>query len=73
MTPSTQVDNTQFCYYQGSRLGEKCIRGGRAGQFPMRYGLEQSQNIMTVQIGMQAGMDNVVDTIESLEIGDADP
>ncbi|MEM9084674.1 MAG: transglycosylase domain-containing protein [Pseudomonadota bacterium] len=73
MTPSTQVDNTQFCYYQGSRLGEKCIRGGRAGQFPMRYGLEQSQNIMTVQIGMQAGMDNVVDTIETLEIGDADP
>ena len=73
MTPSTQIDNTRFCYYQGSGLGEKCIRGGRAGQFPMRYGLEQSQNIMTVQIGMQAGMENVVDTIESLEIGEADP
>ncbi|MEL6737860.1 MAG: transglycosylase domain-containing protein, partial [Pseudomonadota bacterium] len=73
MTPSTQIDNTRFCYYQGSGLGEKCIRGGRAGQFPMRYGLEQSQNIMTVQIGMQAGMENVVNTIESLEIGDADP
>ena len=70
MTPSTQVDNTQFCYYQGSNLGEKCIRGGRAGQFPMRYGLEQSQNIMTVQIGMQAGMANVVDTIETLDISD---
>ncbi len=74
MTPSTQVDNTQFCYYQGSNLGEKCIRGGRAGQFPMRYGLEQSQNIMTVQIGMQAGMENVVETIETLGISDdADP
>ncbi len=73
MTPSTQIDNSQFCYYQGSNLGEKCIRGGRTGQFPMRYGLEQSQNIMTVQIGMQAGMDNVVETIESLEIGEADP
>ncbi|MEO0698619.1 MAG: penicillin-binding transpeptidase domain-containing protein, partial [Pseudomonadota bacterium] len=73
MTPSTQIDNTRFCYYQGSGLGEKCIRGGRAGQFPMRYGLEQSQNIMTVQIGMQAGMENVVNTIESLEIGEADP
>ncbi|MEM6267691.1 MAG: transglycosylase domain-containing protein, partial [Pseudomonadota bacterium] len=58
MTPSTQVDNSRFCYYQGRAKGEKCIRGGRAGQFPMRYGLEQSQNIMTVQIGMQAGMDN---------------
>ncbi|MEM6267194.1 MAG: penicillin-binding transpeptidase domain-containing protein, partial [Pseudomonadota bacterium] len=58
------------CYYQGRAKGEKCIRGGRAGQFPMRYGLEQSQNIMTVQIGMQAGMDNVVDMIEGVDISD---
>ncbi len=70
MTPSTQIDNTRYCYYQGRRLGQKCIRGGRAGQFPMRYGLEQSQNIMTVQIGMQAGMDNVVETIQDLGISD---
>ncbi|MEO0461969.1 MAG: transglycosylase domain-containing protein [Pseudomonadota bacterium] len=70
MTPSTQVDNSRFCYYQGRSKGEKCIRGGRAGQFPMRYGLEQSQNIMTVQIGMQAGMDNVVETIQRLDISD---
>jgi penicillin-binding protein 1A len=74
MTPSTQIDNSQYCYYQGRSLGQKCIRGGRAGQFPMRYGLEQSQNIMTVQIGMQAGMENVVDTIEALDISeDPDP
>lgn len=70
MTPSTEVDNSSYCYYQGRQLGEKCIRGGRAGQFPMRYGLEQSQNIMTVQIGMQAGMENVVETIEKLNISD---
>lgn len=74
MTPSTEIDNTRYCYYQGRSLGEKCIRGGRAGQFPMRYGLEQSQNIMTVQIGMQAGMENVVNTIKALDISDdADP
>ncbi|MEL6530900.1 MAG: transglycosylase domain-containing protein [Pseudomonadota bacterium] len=74
MTPSTEIDNTRFCYYQGRQMGEKCIRGGRTGQFPMRYGLEQSQNIMTVQIGMQAGMDNVVDTIERMNISeDPDP
>ena len=70
MTPSTQIDNTRFCYYQGRSKGEKCIRGGRAGQFPMRYGLEQSQNIMTVQIGMQAGMGNVVETIKAVDIAD---
>lgn len=69
MTPSTQVDNSRFCYFQGRGLGEKCIRGGRGGQFPMRYGLEQSQNIMTVQIGMTAGMSNVVKTIERVDIG----
>jgi penicillin-binding protein 1A len=70
MTPSTQVDNSRFCYYQGANLGEKCIRGtGRGGQYPMRYGLEQSQNIMTVQIGMTAGMNNVVKGIEKLGIG----
>ena len=69
MTPSTQIDNSRFCYFQGRGLGEKCIRGGRGGQFPMRYGLEQSQNIMTVQIGMTAGMSNVVKAIERLDIG----
>jgi penicillin-binding protein 1A len=70
MTPSTQVDNSRFCYYQGANLGEKCIRGSSSGgQHPMRFGLEQSQNIMTVQIGMTAGMPNVVKEIEKLGIG----
>lgn len=75
MTPSTQIDNSRFCYYQGADLGEKCIRGGpgSGGQHPMRYGLEQSQNIMTVQIGMTAGMGNVVKTIDKLGIGKFDP
>ncbi|MEE4316100.1 MAG: transglycosylase domain-containing protein [Erythrobacter sp.] len=73
MTPSTQIDNSRYCYYQGANLGEKCIRGGRAGQFPLRYGLEQSQNIMTVQIGMTAGMSNVVQAVEKLGIGKFDP
>ena len=74
MTPSTQIDNSRFCYYQGANLGEKCIRGGPGGggQHPMRYGLEQSQNIMTVQIGMTAGMPNVVKTIDKLGIGKFD-
>ena len=73
MTPSTKIDNSRYCYYQGRSKGNKCIRGGRAGEFPLRYGLEQSQNIMTVQIGMKAGMDNVVKTIENVGIGEADP
>jgi penicillin-binding protein 1A len=75
MTPSTQVDNSRFCFYQGAVLGEKCIRGGSGsgGQHPLRYGLEQSQNIMTVHIAMAAGMPNVVRQIEKLGIGKFQP
>jgi penicillin-binding protein 1A len=74
MTPSTQIDNSRFCYYQSAELGEKCVRGsGSGGQHPMRFGLEQSQNIMTVQIGMTAGMPNVVKEIEKLGIGKFPP
>lgn len=72
-TPSTQVENSSYCYYQGSQLGEKCFRGGRGGQYPLRYGLEQSQNIMTVQIAMEAGMPNVIDTFEDMGIGSYQP
>ncbi len=28
MTPSTKSSDGTYCYYQGSRLGEKCFRGG---------------------------------------------
>ncbi|MEP2235004.1 MAG: transglycosylase domain-containing protein [Alteripontixanthobacter sp.] len=73
MTPSTQVNNGRYCYYQGSDLGEKCFRGGRAGEFPLRYGLEQSQNVMTVQVAMDSGMPNVIKTFEKLDIGSYDP
>ncbi|GAA4038996.1 penicillin-binding protein 1A [Parerythrobacter jejuensis] len=72
-TPSTQVENGSYCYYQGSRLGEKCFRGGRGGTFPLRYGLEQSQNIMTVQVAMESGMPNVIDTIDNVGIGRYNP
>ncbi len=73
MTPATQIENGRYCYYQGARLGEKCFRGGRSGSFPMRYGLEQSQNIITIQIAMQSGMKNVTKTIEQVGIGSYDP
>lgn len=73
MTPATEIENGTYCYYQGSRYGEKCFRGGRGGSFPMRYGLEQSQNIMTVQVAMESGMPNVIKTIEQMGIGSYEP
>lgn len=77
MTPATEVPDQQYCYYQGARLGEKCFtnfggsRGG--GVHPMRYGLEQSKNLMTVHIAMDAGMPNVIKAIDRVGIGKYDP
>ena len=77
MTPATEIPDQQYCYYQGARLGEKCFtnfggsRGG--GEYPMRYGLEQSKNLMTVHIAMDAGMPNVIQTFENVGIGSYEP
>jgi penicillin-binding protein 1A len=72
MTPATMVPDTTYCYYQGANLGEKCFRnfgGGGGGEHTMRWGLEQSRNLMTVHIAMDAGMENVTRTFERLGIG----
>lgn len=77
MTPATAVPDQQYCFYQGARLGEKCFtnfggsRGG--GVHPMRYGLEQSKNLMTVHIAMDAGMPNVIKAIDQVGIGKYQP
>ena len=76
MTPASEVPDQTFCYYQGSQLGEKCFRnsgGGGGGVHTMRWGLEQSRNLMTVHIAMESGMPEVVKTIKNLGIGDYDP
>ena len=76
MTPATQVPDQTYCYYQGANLGEKCFRnfgGGGGGVHTMRWGLEQSRNLMTVHIAMDAGMPNVVRTIENVGIGKYEP
>ena len=72
MTPATMVPDRTFCYYQGANLGEKCFRnfgGGGGGEHTMRWGLEQSRNLMTVHIAMDAGMENVTRTFERVGIG----
>ena len=77
MTPATMVPDRQYCYYQGANLGEKCFtnfggsRGG--GEYPMRYGLEQSKNLMTIHIAMDSGMENVTKTFSNVGIGDYEP
>ncbi|WP_338465875.1 transglycosylase domain-containing protein [Novosphingobium sp. ZN18A2] len=77
MTPATQVLDGTFCVYQGAALGQKCFRNfaneGGAGTHTMRWGLEQSRNLMTVRIANDTGMDHVVNTIKRVGIGDYKP
>lgn len=77
MTPATMVLDGTFCVYQGAQLGQKCFRNfdnrGVGGSHTMRWGLEQSRNLMTVRIANDAGMDKVVRTIKAVGIGDYQP
>lgn len=77
MTPATQIVDGTFCVYQSASLGNKCFRnfGGSAGSGAqtMRWGLEQSRNLMTVRAANDAGMVNVVKTIKKVGIGDYKP
>lgn len=77
MTPATQIVDGTFCVYQSASLGRKCFRnfgGSRgAGAQTMRWGVEQSRNLMTVRAANDAGMDNVVKTIKTMGIGDYNP
>jgi penicillin-binding protein 1A len=63
MTPASIIVDGPFCVYQSAKLGRKCFKnfgGGGAGPQTMRWGLEQSRNLMTVRAASQTGMDKVV-------------
>ena len=71
LTPSSIIIDGTFCVGQGNR-GKKCFSnfggGGGSGAHTMRWGLEQSRNLMTVRVAAQAGMDKVVDLIQRMGI-----
>jgi len=77
MTPASMILDGTFCVYQGARYGQKCFSNfggaGGSGNHTMRWGLEQSRNLMTVRIASDAGMENVVRTIDRVGIGKYDP
>jgi penicillin-binding protein 1A len=73
MTPASIIVDGPFCVFQSARLGEKCFRnftGGYAGPHTMRWGVEQSRNLMTVRAASQTGMANVVKTAKAMGIGE---
>ncbi|HTM94923.1 MAG TPA: transglycosylase domain-containing protein [Croceibacterium sp.] len=76
MTPATMVLDGTFCVWQGANLGQKCFRnfgGEGGGEHTMRWGLEQSRNLMTVHIANDAGMENVTRTFSRVGIGQYQP
>ncbi len=74
MTPASIIVDGPFCVYQGARLGQKCFRnfGGASGAGPqtMRWGIEQSRNLMTVRAASQTGMKNVVKLAADLGVSE---
>ncbi|HWI86042.1 MAG TPA: PBP1A family penicillin-binding protein [Sphingomonas sp.] len=76
MTPASIIVDGPFCVFQTVSLGTKCFRnftGGYAGPQTMRWGVEQSRNLMTVRAASTAGMDKVVALAKKMGVGDYPP
>ncbi|WP_341209992.1 penicillin-binding transpeptidase domain-containing protein, partial [uncultured Sphingomonas sp.] len=77
MTPASIIVDGPFCVDQGARLGQKCFRNfgnsRGAGPHTMRWGIEQSRNLMTVRTAAQTGMGRVVKLIKAMGVGDYAP
>lgn len=77
LTPASMVLDGTFCVYQGARFGQKCFRNfggtGGSGNHTMRWGLEQSRNLMTVRIANDSGIENTVKMIDAVGIGKHEP
>ncbi len=72
-TPSSIVVDAPYCIFQNKTLGQKCFRNFEnarpAGPRTLRWGLEQSRNLITVRVADSIGMDKVTDTARRLGVG----
>lgn len=75
-TPASIINDAPFCVFQTKLLGRKCFKnftGGYAGPQTMRWGVEQSRNLMTVRAASSVGMDKIVKNARDWGIGSYDP
>ena len=73
LTPASIIVDAPFCVWQGAGLGNKCFRnfdGKYSGPKTMRWGVEQSRNLMTIRAASQTGMDKVVANAAKLGVGE---
>ena len=74
-TPATIELDAPYCIWQGAGLGQKCFVNfdhRSAGPHTLRWGLEQSRNLMTVRAAADIGMPKITDTARKLGVGDYD-
>jgi len=72
-TPATIELDAPFCVWQGAGLGNKCFVNfdrRSAGPHTLRWGVEQSRNLMTVRAASTVGMPKITDTARKLGVGD---
>ena len=72
-TPATIELDAPYCIFQGAGLGEKCFVNfdhRSAGPHTLRWGLEQSRNLMTVRAASEIGMPKITATARLLGVGD---
>ncbi len=75
LTPASIIVDAPFCVWQGAGLGNKCFRnfdGKYSGPKTMRWGVEQSRNLMTIRAASQTGMDKVVANAAKMGVGEYD-
>ena len=73
MTPATIIVDAPFCVWQGAGLGNKCFVNfdrSYAGAKTMRWGVEQSRNLMTVRAASETGLAKVIANSSKLGVGD---
>ncbi|HSQ98964.1 MAG TPA: PBP1A family penicillin-binding protein [Sphingomicrobium sp.] len=72
-TPATIELDAPYCIDQGPGIGQKCFVNfdhRSAGPHTLRWGLEQSRNLMTVRAAANIGMPKITDTARKLGVGD---
>jgi len=72
-TPATIVVDSPFCVWQGAGLGNKCFVNfdkRYSGPHTMRWGVEQSRNLMAIRVASETGMPKIIDTAKKLGVGE---
>jgi penicillin-binding protein 1A len=72
-TPATIVVDSPFCVWQGAGLGSKCFVNfdkRYSGPHTMRWGVEQSRNLMAIRVASETGMPKINATAKKLGVGE---